>query len=280
MLTKEALDVLALRPGATPTEIKEAYRDLVKVWHPDRFGSDPRLRQKADDKLKQLNDAYRVLQSGPVMGDRDGSEGGTAASPSWSDTSSGRYSSPTPSPRHGRARRNIVSAGWIYGFLGISLGCLVGALMFERWLLQPARSLPVSVQTVDTSQRTALAISNAEAPGDVLAKPDLHGAERENGNVGRNDTGRSNRAGPAQYRVFSLPDAQTSQLESACSSQKELHGQAAYQACVKVQLDLSTLSERDRSSIESACRNMKNREGPAAYDRCLMRFIKLLAESK
>src|SRR5882757_7496603 len=63
LLAKEALDVLALRPGATSVEIKEAYRDLVKVWHPDRFGSDAGLRQKAEERLKQINQAYAVLQS-------------------------------------------------------------------------------------------------------------------------------------------------------------------------------------------------------------------------
>jgi hypothetical protein len=51
---EEALAVLAVDPGATATEIKEAYRDLVKVWHPDRFGSDQRLRQKAEEKLQQI----------------------------------------------------------------------------------------------------------------------------------------------------------------------------------------------------------------------------------
>ena len=65
MLRDEALNVLGLGPGATTTEIKESYRDLVKVWHPDRLGSDSRLRQKAEEKLRQINDAYRVLQSPP-----------------------------------------------------------------------------------------------------------------------------------------------------------------------------------------------------------------------
>jgi curved DNA-binding protein CbpA len=63
LLTSEAFDVLSLRPGATPSEIKEAYRDLVKVWHPDRFGSDVRLREKAELQLKLINEAYRTLQS-------------------------------------------------------------------------------------------------------------------------------------------------------------------------------------------------------------------------
>jgi hypothetical protein len=209
--------------------------------------------------------------------------------------------------------------------------------MFERWWFQRVTSLPVSVQAADTSEPTALTTSKAQMPRESLGKPDVRAAERADEEAGEANTGRSNGGSSAPYRVFSLSDAQTSQLGSVCSSQKELHGQAAYRACVKAQLDLitnassapdlsglsareresiesvcseakryrgvhgynrclnaqmalliaepvrpdlSTLSERDRNSIESACRNTKNREGPAAYDRCVMRFIKLLAESK
>ena len=54
--------ILEVRPGASPDEIKEAYLDLVKVWHPDRLQDEhPRLRQKAEEKLKQLNLAYARL---------------------------------------------------------------------------------------------------------------------------------------------------------------------------------------------------------------------------
>ena len=113
MLTKEALDVLALKPGATPTEIKEAYRDLVKVWHPDRFGSDARLRQKAEDKLSQINDAYRVLQSRAAMDDRNASETDMAAGSSRDDASSVGYSSAEPVSRRGRGREQEGCGCWV-----------------------------------------------------------------------------------------------------------------------------------------------------------------------
>lgn len=32
------------------------------VWHPDRFGQNVRLRQKAENKLKQFNEAYECLK--------------------------------------------------------------------------------------------------------------------------------------------------------------------------------------------------------------------------
>jgi len=60
----ELYALLGVAPGASATELKAAYRDLAKVWHPDRFAHDPRLQQKAQEKLKEINDAYERLASG------------------------------------------------------------------------------------------------------------------------------------------------------------------------------------------------------------------------
>lgn len=55
--------VLGLEPHAPMPDVKAAYRDLAKVWHPDRFTHDPRLQQKAQEKLKEINEAYKELTS-------------------------------------------------------------------------------------------------------------------------------------------------------------------------------------------------------------------------
>lgn len=57
-------ELLGVAPGASPQELKAAHRDLAKVWHPDRFAHDPRLQQKAQEKLKEINEAYDLLRSG------------------------------------------------------------------------------------------------------------------------------------------------------------------------------------------------------------------------
>jgi len=57
------LETLGLEPGASVGDVKKAYRDLSKVWHPDRFAEDPDLQRKASEKLKAINAAYRQLQS-------------------------------------------------------------------------------------------------------------------------------------------------------------------------------------------------------------------------
>jgi DnaJ domain len=53
--------ILELEQGASQPEIKRAYRDLAMVWHPDRF-SNPRMQQKAEARLKQINAAYEFLK--------------------------------------------------------------------------------------------------------------------------------------------------------------------------------------------------------------------------
>ena len=66
----KAYDVLGVKPGVSVRELKAAHRDLAKVWHPDRFVHDPGLREKAQDKLKEINAAYELLSSGKPPGPR------------------------------------------------------------------------------------------------------------------------------------------------------------------------------------------------------------------
>ncbi len=56
------LRILDLDVTASEADIRQAYRDLVMVWHPDRFDHNPRLRQKAEAKLKLFNQAYTHLK--------------------------------------------------------------------------------------------------------------------------------------------------------------------------------------------------------------------------
>ncbi len=63
---ERCFELLGVKPGASVAELKAAHRDMAKVWHPDRFGYDPRLQQKAQEKLKEINEAFDILISGKV----------------------------------------------------------------------------------------------------------------------------------------------------------------------------------------------------------------------
>ena len=54
--------LFSLSPGTSAVDLKRAYRDLIDVWHPDRFAHNPRLQAKAEAMTKRINAAYQRLQ--------------------------------------------------------------------------------------------------------------------------------------------------------------------------------------------------------------------------
>jgi hypothetical protein len=58
---------LGVAPDASWEEVRQAYKDLVRVWHPDRFQSDPQLRERAEQKLQRINEAYYALKNSEIF---------------------------------------------------------------------------------------------------------------------------------------------------------------------------------------------------------------------
>jgi curved DNA-binding protein CbpA len=54
---------LGVPPGATHDTIKQIYRDLCNVWHPDRFEHNERLKDKATKELQEMQQAYEHISS-------------------------------------------------------------------------------------------------------------------------------------------------------------------------------------------------------------------------
>lgn len=61
MNKQKGLDILGLGPSATRTDARTAFRRLAKTWHPDRFATDPVKAKIAEEKMKQVNEAFYFL---------------------------------------------------------------------------------------------------------------------------------------------------------------------------------------------------------------------------
>ncbi|HWQ79652.1 MAG TPA: DnaJ domain-containing protein [Anaerovoracaceae bacterium] len=89
-------EVLGIKEGASLEEIKAAYREQVKKYHPDRYQDNP-LQDLAEERLQEINEAYEYLMK------NNGKTGGYA---SYSGNGrSGGYQS--QSPEFAEVRRMI-----------------------------------------------------------------------------------------------------------------------------------------------------------------------------
>lgn len=60
-------EVLEIKENATKEEIQKSYRRLAKKYHPDQYGDNP-LKDLAEDKMRELNEAYDSLMKGSSSG--------------------------------------------------------------------------------------------------------------------------------------------------------------------------------------------------------------------
>ena len=58
----ECLDLLGLKPGFSQKQLKEAYRQAVKMNHPDKVATlSDEFKALAEKRMKQINQAFEML---------------------------------------------------------------------------------------------------------------------------------------------------------------------------------------------------------------------------
>ncbi|MBQ3259064.1 MAG: J domain-containing protein [Clostridia bacterium] len=75
-------EVLGIQPTATDDEVKAAYRELAKKYHPDNYENNP-LSDLAEEKMQEINEAYDAIirmrrQGGSAKGQSGHHTGGTS----------------------------------------------------------------------------------------------------------------------------------------------------------------------------------------------------------
>lgn len=66
---RDPYEVLGVAPNATDDEIKKAYKELLKKYHPDNYaGTNNPLAHLAEEKYKEVQDAYDQITRMRSMG--------------------------------------------------------------------------------------------------------------------------------------------------------------------------------------------------------------------
>ena len=56
----KAFEVLGIPVTTSKAEIKQAWKDLLTIWHPDKHHENERRRKLAEEKTKEINEAYEI----------------------------------------------------------------------------------------------------------------------------------------------------------------------------------------------------------------------------
>lgn len=54
-------NVLGVTKNATSDEIKQAYQDLIRIWHPDKNRNNQNPAEEVEKKFREINNSYSVL---------------------------------------------------------------------------------------------------------------------------------------------------------------------------------------------------------------------------
>ncbi|MDR1065460.1 MAG: DnaJ domain-containing protein [Oscillospiraceae bacterium] len=126
---------LGVRQGASEDEIKKAYRELARKYHPDNYHDNP-LADLASEKMKQINEAYDAVTKGAA--------GGTGSSPFYGSTFYGSaaeaYGDEPPRNRAGSSRSSYSGGGFSGEFAAVRSAIAAGDLEYARRVLNESEN--------------------------------------------------------------------------------------------------------------------------------------------
>ena len=143
---RDPYSVLGVKPDASDQEIKKAYRELARKYHPDNYMDNP-LADLAEEKMKEVNEAYDAITKARSGGGSTG--GGYQGGYSQSYGYQGQYSGGDSSSSTSFAQvRQYINMGNLDGAEQLLRGIsskngewyfLMGSIAYRRGWLDEAR---------------------------------------------------------------------------------------------------------------------------------------------
>lgn len=138
---RDPYEVLGVSQNASDEEIKKAYRNLARKYHPDNYQDNP-LADLAEEKMKEINEAYDLITKTRAGGNPGAGYGGSGTGSAYQRSS---YTS-------GRSEfsqvRQHINVGNLDAAEQILQGCgvknaewyfLMGSIAYRRGWLDEAR---------------------------------------------------------------------------------------------------------------------------------------------
>ena len=153
--------VLGVPQNATENEIKKAYRELVRKYHPDNYHDNP-LSDLASEKMKEVNEAYNSIMR----------EGGGSHRSQGSYRPGGTYSGASTASPEGAKVRAAVNSGDIryaeellrgFSVRNAEWNFLMGSVCYRKGWLDDAMNYfqtAVSMDPGNAEYRQALGFMN------------------------------------------------------------------------------------------------------------------------
>jgi hypothetical protein len=234
---KRCYEKLGLKPGASEEDAKTAYRDLVQVWHPDRFSHNPSLQKKAEEKLKEINNAYEAVKTHIANPSRAAAQSGANKSPyenQYRRTQEAKSASPSPPPPK---RTHVIkkTSGKKYIFL-ILLFFILYAGGYGVYLYMQPESKADGEMVKGVTSPEGLQITSVS--GSVDANQDFLVS-----GVIENTT---NQERPDWYLVIDVYDARGTVLDTARMwNGKQLYTKRDYEVLAKRKVNIQELKEKN-----------------------------------
>ncbi|NJS39516.1 MAG: J domain-containing protein [Rhodobacteraceae bacterium] len=157
----EYYTTLDLLPSATPEQLRTRYKQLIRIYHPDRF---PNSTDKAyaEERLKAINEAYAVLSKSSKVG----------IPPEWDNPTPTAQTRQAATPTPATTAKAVVPLGFLRRRVKqavVAGGIVLAGLAATPLVVSPTSALPQSwSMTLAGLEQPAVA---AQTPHLPLAAP-------------------------------------------------------------------------------------------------------------